>query len=203
MPGQGEEKILIAFRVIFGDPSDLTGGDAFAWVGAQLKLNSTSTIEFKLAKQFWKEKHSNVAAWAKRMHKQIKPNFMGLESNRKEDKRILKLYRTKFGMKYLQGVNTSSHLTEKTRQMGYAMDKVEQTDWLRKKMERGEISFPADPGPDMQELIDQIPQIVPMMTQTGQTTVRAQRGRHDDLFIAALHCTNIIRLFIEEQERLK
>lgn len=194
---------MIAFRVIFGDPSDLTGGDAFAWVGAQLKLDSSNTIEFKLAKQFWKEKHSNVVAWAKRMHKQIHPNFMGLESNRKEDKRILKLYRVKYGMKYLQGVNTSSNLTEQTRQMGYSMDKVEQTDWLKKKMLKGEISFPSVPGPDMEDLIDQIPQIVTMMTQSGQTTVKAQRGRHDDLYIAALHCTNVIRLFIEQQERLK
>jgi len=172
-------------------------------VGAQLKLDSSNTIEFKLAKQFWKEEHKNVAAWAKKTYKSIKPNFMGLESNRKDDKYILKLYRTKYGMNYLQGVNTSTNLTEKTRQMGYTMDKVAQTYWLQEKMKAGEIKFPSMPSKDMQEFIDQIPQIVPMMTQGGQTTVKATRGRHDDLYIAGLHCTNVIRLFIEQQERLK
>lgn len=193
---------MIGLKVIFGDPSDLTGGDAFAWVGAQMNLNDY-IIDFKLAKQFWKVPHSVCVGWAKKMHKSIQPNFMGLESNRKDDKAILKLYRNKYGMKYLQGVNTSSNLTEATRQMGYSMDKVEQTHWLKKKMEKDEVRFPSMPSKDMQELIDQIPQIVTMPTPNGGTTIKAHRGRHDDLYIAALHCTNIIRLFIENQSRLR
>ncbi len=175
---------MIGLKVVMADPSDLTGGDAFAWVGAQMNLDDY-IIDFKLAKQFWKVPHSICAGWAKKMHKQIQPNFMGLESNRKDDKAILKLYRNKYGMKYLQGVNTSSNLTEATRQMGYSMDKVEQTDWLKRKMEKDEVRFPAMPSKDMQELIDQIPQIVTIPTPNGGTTIKAQRGRHDDLYIAA------------------
>lgn len=194
---------MIALRVMFGDPSNLLGGDAFAWVGAQMNNDGENIIDFKLAKQFWKEDLKTVAAWTKRMHRQIHPNFIGLENNRREDKETLKLLQTKYNMSYIQGVHTSGKLTEETRQMGFAMDKVDQTYWFKDKIEKGEIRFPAVPGKDMQELIDQIPQIVPMMTQGGQTTVKALRGRHDDLFISALHCTNIIRLYIEQQERLK
>jgi len=55
----------------------------------------------------------------------------------------------------------------------------------------------------MQTLIDQIPQIAAITTANGSTTYKAQRGRHDDLFMAALHCCNFVRLFIEQQERMR
>lgn len=194
---------MIGLKVIMGDPSELTGGDAFAWVGAQLKLDGSNTIEFKLAKQFWNDSFDTVARWARKKHNIIRPNFMGMEVNRRIDKKIHKLFRTKYKMEYLQGVTTSSNLTEKTRQMGYTMDKPFMVHWLNDKIKDHEIIFPQFPTKDMQELIDQVPKIVELKTVGGQSTYKAQRGQHDDLFTAGLHCCNFIRLFIEQQERLK
>jgi len=194
---------MIGFTVIMGDPSELLGGDAFAWVGAQLKLDGNNTIEFKLAKQFWNGDLANVARYARRVYRLVKPNIMGLETNRRIDKQIHMTLRKKYKMPWLQSVIKSNNLTAKTRQMGYALDTNHQVHWLKDKMEAGEVSFPAVPSKDMEELIDQWPKIVEMPTLSGGTTYKAARGQHDDLFVAALHCSNVIRLFIEQQERLK
>ncbi len=194
---------MIGFTTIMGDPSELLGGDAFAWVGAQLKLDGSNTIEYKLAKQFWTGNLSNVANYAKRVYKLVQPNVMGMETNRRVDKQIHMTLRKKYKMPYLESVIKSNDLTEKTRQMGYTLDTNYQVHWLKDKMEAGEVSFPAVPSKDMQELMDQFPKIVEMHTPTGGTTHKAHRGQHDDLFVAALHCSNVIRLFIDQQDRLK
>jgi len=94
-------------------------------------------------------------------------------------------------------------MTEKARQMGYAMDKPFMVEWFKEKMDEQMFSFPGTPSKDMQELIDQIPKITRFMSPSGKTSYKAYRNQHDDLFMAALHCTNYIRLFIDQQARLK
>ena len=101
----------------------------------------------------------------------------------------------------IQYITTSGNLTEKTRQKGYAVDKPFMINWLKNKKKNHEILFTENPTKDMQELIDQIPKISQFITPGGQTSYKAYRNQHDDLFMAALHCTNFIRLYIEQQER--
>jgi len=183
-----------------GDPG--RSHDAFAWVGAQLKLDENAKIEFRLAKQFFKTKYSLVARYADKIHTLYKPNFMGIETNNR-GKDVLNLFHKKYDLTYLQGVSTSANMTEKSRQMGFAMDKPYMVHWFKEQMDLGTFSWPAAPSKDMQELIDQIPKIVSHKSPGGQTSYKAHRGQHDDLFMAALHCCNFIRLFIEQQDRLK
>lgn len=183
------------------DPSNLTGGDAFAWVGASFNLDDYK-IKFKLAKQFFNGPMKNVARYARNIHQLYKPNFMGLETNNR-GKDILKLFHRKYKLKFIQGVSTSANLTEKTRRMGYAMDKPFMVQWFKEMQLEHMFQFPAAPTPDMQELIDQIAKISEFKTPGGKTTYKAFRGQHDDLFMSALHCCNFIRLFIDQQMRLR
>ena len=105
-------------------------------------------------------------------------------------------------MAWLHGVNTSANLTDETRSKGYSMDKPYMVKWFAQKQDEDFFEFPDIPSKDMQTLIDQIPQIAAIPTANGSTTYKAQRGRHDDLFMAALHCCNFVRLFIKQQEKL-
>jgi len=191
---------MISLKVIMGDPG--RNVDAFAWVGAQLKLDPEAKIEFKLAKQFFKTPYRIVAQYAREIHAVHKPNLMGIETNNR-GKEVLTLFHRKYGLTFIQGINTSANLTEKTRQMGFTLDKPYMVQWFKEKMGEGMFAWPAAPTKDMQELIDQIPKITRQMSPSGQTKYAAYRGQHDDLFMAALHCCNFIRLFIDQQARLK
>ena len=192
---------MIAFSVVMIDPSLLKGGDYFAIVGARLTIGE-DTIKYKLAKQMNRGTFEDAARYLKRIHNTIHPNFMGMETNG-DGADILKLFKRKYHLNFIKGVSTSGTLTEKTRQMGHAMDKPFMVKWFAKRMREHKILFPAVPSKGMQEYIDQIPKIVAITTAGGQTSYKAYRGQHDDLFIAGLHCANIIRLFLEQQERLK
>lgn len=202
---------MIGIKVVMGDPSGTLDNlksntldiqhDPFGVIGV-LYNHGTHKIQFKLAKEFTNTNYGVIATYLKNVKKNIKPNFMGLETNNR-GKNILKLFREQYKMKYMYGVATSADLTEETNQKGYTMDKNFMVRWFIEKREEGFFEFPLSPTKDMQKFIDQIPQIVAMKTLTGATTYKAQRGRHDDLFMAALHCCNFIRLFIDQQERLK
>ena len=190
---------MIGLKVVMGDPG--RKGDPFGIVGTSFNLDDYK-IKFKLAKQFKNRPYSEVARYLQDIKNKIRPNFMGIETNNKGG-RLLKLYHEKYKMTWLHGINTAGDMTEKSRSKGYSMDKPFMVKWFAKKKDEGMFVFPDIPTVDMQELIDQIPQIVSIRTAGGQISYKAQRGRHDDLFVAALHCCNFIRLFIEQQERLK
>jgi len=202
---------MIGIKVVMGDPSGTLDNlnnntpdiqhDPFGIIGV-LYNHDIHKIQFKLAKEFTNTNYSVIAAYLKKVKQNIKPNFMGLETNNRGNN-ILKLFREQYGMRYMYGVNTSADLTEETNQKGFTMDKNFMVKWFVEKREEGLFEFPLSPTKDMQKFIYQIPQIVAMKTLTGATSYKAQRGRHDDLFMAALHCCNFIRLFIDQQERLK
>lgn len=203
---------MIGIKVVMGDPSGTLDNldnpkipdiqhDPFGVIGA-LYNHDRHKIQFKLAREFTNTSYGNIATYLKKVKQDIRPNFMGLETNNR-GKNILKLFREQYKMSYLYGVNTSGDMTEETRQKGFTMDKNFMVEWFIEKREEGLFEFPLSPTRDMQKFIDQIPQIVAVKTLTGTTSYKAQRGRHDDLFMAALHCCNFIRLFIEQQERLK
>jgi len=189
---------MIGLKVVMGDPART--GDAFAWVGASFNLDDYK-IKFQLAKQFFKTPYREVANYAIKIHNQIKPNFMGIETNN-QGNHVLRLFKEKYHMDWLKGVSTSANLKESTRAKGFTLDKPYQIGWFKQKLAEHDIVFPSVPTKDMQELIDQIPKISQFITPGGQTSYRAYRSQHDDLFMAALHCTNFIRLFIEQQKHL-
>ena len=137
---------MIGLKVIMGDPART--GDAFAWVGASFNLTDFK-IKFKLAKQFFDTPYSQVAKYAKSIHQEIKPNFMGIETNNR-GKNVLFLFHQKYGLNFIHGVSTSANMTEKTRSKGYTMDKPFMVHWFKEKMGRHEIIFPAAPPRDME-----------------------------------------------------
>ena len=103
---------MIGIKVVMADPSKLTLGDPFGIVGAQMKL-SNFKIEFKLAKIFQntpkfpkRYKLADVAKYLQDVRHQVHPNFMGLETNNMGGD-ILRVFRKKYKMDYLHGVNTS------------------------------------------------------------------------------------------------
>ena len=182
-----------------GDPG--RKHDPFGIVGVQYNLTKHK-IQFKLAKEFAKTPYGTVAKYLTKVHDTINPNFMGIETNNRGG-RVLKLYQEKYNMVWLHGVNTSANLTEETRSKGYSMDKPYMVKWFAQRQQEDFFELPDITGKDMQTLIDQIPQIAAILTANGSTTYKAQRGRHDDLFMAALHCCNFVRLFIKQQEKLR
>ena len=190
---------MIGLKVVMGDPGKHP--DPFAAVGA-LYRQDIDKIQFKLAKQFLNKPYGVVANYFIKVHKTIKPNFMGIETNNKGT-RILKLFREKYKMEWMHGVHTSGAMTEEARQKGFSMDKPFMVNWVRDKQKDHFFEFPSMPTKDMQELIDQWPKIVAVRTANGSTTYKAFRGQHDDLFMSALLCCNFIRLYIEQQDRLK
>jgi len=201
---------MIGLKVVMCDPAGKVSpfnddydikNDPFGIIGAEFDLNNYK-IRWRLAKQFKKDSFQNVAMYLKDVKNRVKPNFMGLETNN-NGLDILKLFHKKYKLNYIHGVTMSGNLTEKTRSKGYSVDKTFITKWFKKKHEEGMFEFPKNPTEDMIEFMNQIPKIIPIMTANGSTTYKAYRNQHDDLFVAALHCCNIIRLFIEEQERLK
>lgn len=200
---------MIGLRVVMCDPAGKVSpfndghdirNDPFAVVGAQFDIQKYK-IQWRLAKQFKRDSFQNVAMYLKGVKKKVNPNFMGMETNN-NGKDILKLFNQKYKLG-IHGVTMSNNLTEKTRTMGYAVDKNFITHWFKERYDDNMMEFPENPTEDMKEFMEQIPKIVPVMTANGSTTYKAYRGQHDDLFVAALHCCNIIRLFIEEQERMK
>ena len=201
---------MIGLKVVMCDPAGKVTpfhddydirNDPFAIIGAQFDI-SNYKIKWRLAKQFKRDSFQNVAMYLKDVKKKIKPNFIGMETNNNGGD-ILKLFHKQYHLNYIKGVTMSNNLTEEARDKGYAVDKNFITKWFKEKYEEGMFEFPKSPTEDMQEFMNQIPKIIPVMTANGSTTYKAHRGQHDDLFVAALHCCNIIRLFIDQQERLK
>lgn len=203
-------RMMIGLRVVMCDPAGKVTpfhdtydikNDPFAVVGAQFNLEKYK-IQWRLAKQFKKDSFQNVAMYLKGIKRKVKPNIMGMELNN-NGKDILKLFHQKYNMTHIKGVTMSNNLTDETKSRGYAVDKNDIIHWFKTTYEQGMHEFPKNPTSDMQEFINQIPKIVPVLTANGSTTYKAMRGQHDDLFLAGLHCCNIIRLFIEQQERMK
>jgi len=174
--------------------------DPFGVVGIHANL-ITKKIHVKLAKQFKKEKYETVANYLQSVKKKINPDFMGIETNNR-GKDILKLFESRYSLP-LHAVTTSSHLTENTRSKGFAMDKPFMINWFVEEKQKHNILFSPKPSKDMQTLIDQIPQIVSLKTLSGLTTHKAQRGRHDDLFMALLLCCHIALMYMNRYEMLK
>ena len=181
-------------KIVMGDPG--RSHDPFGIVGIDLDME-TGKIRPKLARQFIKTKYGIVANYLLTIEKKLRPQFMGIETNNR-GKNVQKLFSTKYNLQ-VAGVFTSSNLTEKTRERGESMDKPFMIHWLRDYIDDGMVEFPEHPSEDMQELINQHSQIVGINTMTGSVSYKAQRGRHDDLFMAFLLCCHMARLYLRRQ----
>ena len=174
--------------------------DPLGVVGIQANL-ITKKFHIKLARQFTNEKYVNVVNFLKSIKKKIHPDFMGIETNNR-GKDIQELFKIKYNLP-LTGINTSSHLTSKSRDKGLSMDKAFMIEWFAVQKQKHNILFSDNPSKHMSLLMDQIPQIGTMRTASGLTTYKAVRGRHDDLFLALLLCCHIALLYQKRYEQLK
>lgn len=164
----------------------------------------TRKIHVKLAKQI-KDKNKTIrlhktASYLIKIRNKICPDFMGAETNN-DGKDIIQSLK-KLGIS-LHGISTSGNLTDETRAKGLSMDKPFMIDWFQKSKQKHFILFPPKPSQDMQELIDQICQIVEIKTPAGTSSHKAQRGRHDDLFMALLLCCHVFLVLLEKYEELQ
>ena len=195
---------MTSLRVVCGDPG--RSGDPFAVVGVQYEHSNydgsgrtSHKIHIKLAKQFIKRPYSDVAKYLYTVQKNIRPNHMAIETNNR-GKRVLQLFKEKYKLQNIRGVATSSNMSETARNTTLTLDKAYMINWLKQKLEVEKmIVFPCDATGDIKELMNQIPQIVSYQTPSGRIGYHADRGRHDDLVMALLHCCNYIRIYIDRK----
>ena len=178
-----------------GDPG--RSADPFAVVGIELDMD-TGKIKVKLARQFIKTKYGIVADYLLTVRKQLRPNFIGIETNNR-GKKVLKLFHEKYNLK-IAGIFTSANLTAKTMERGETMDKPFMVKYLKEQLQNNMIEFPPNPSEDMAELLRQINEFVGIRNPSGHTTYKAMRGRHDDLIMSLLLCCHMARLYVKRQE---
>lgn len=178
-----------SLRVIIGDPG--RSNDPFGIIGLEATWPERK-IYTRLAKQFIKTDYDTVAKYFANLSKKIKPHIMLLEKNFDYDNVYPAFSKYKLPIKY---VTTSTSLTEKTRAKGWAVDKNYMMGWLQQEYKKHTVQFPENPNDDMAELINQRNQIVGITAPSGHVSYKAQRGRHDDLFMAKLIGCNAIRIW--------
>ncbi len=187
-------------RIIMGDPARTS--DPFGIVGIEGDLEK-DIIRVKLAKQFTErdanKRMARVCGYLQNIRDEIKPHYMGFESN--NDGHSIISYMKGKGLP-LHGITTSANLTAARRRGGYAMDKPRMIEWFSEYKDNHKIQFPEGGGADMEELIKQISLIVRQRTPTGNYTYRAERGRHDDLFMALLLCCHIYKVYMQKRTQV-
>lgn len=171
--------------IICGDPA--RRNDAFGIVGIQSDITK-DIIKIGLAKQFFNKPYGVVANYFTKIQNKLNPNFMGIETNYR-GKKLLQLFNHKYNLN-IKGIYTSSNLTEKTRVKGTVMDKSYMIKWFVQHKLNHKIKFPEILTPEMIILSNQMNDMIRIPTQTGYT-YKAQKGRHDDLFMSLLLCCHI------------
>lgn len=177
-------------RVLIGDPGKTN--DPFGVIGQEATWPSRQ-IFTRHAKQFIRKPYSDVADHFESLNKKLNFDLMLIEKNF-DYENVSKA----FAHLPITYVSTSSGLTEKTRALGWAMDKPFMINWLKTEHKKHTLQYPSKQSRDMVELENQRRQIVGISTPGGQTSYKAQRGRHDDLFMAELIGCNAIRIWWEQ-----
>lgn len=178
-------------KLLIGDPGK--SNDPFGVIG----LHATwpkKEIFVRYAKQFKKKPYRFVANEFKRLDNKLHFNLMLLEKNF-DYENVSKAFST-LPITY---VSTTGELTEEVRRKGWAVDKPYMIGWLKEAYTKHLIKFPKAPRDDMQELINQRSQIVGITAPSGHVAYKAQRGRHDDLFMAKLIGCNAVRIWWDLQ----
>ena len=177
--------LINSIKIVCGDPA--RRNDAFGIVGIQSDI-TLDIIKIGLAKQFFNQPYSIVAKYFTKIQNNLKPDFMGIETNYRGNK-LLQLFNNKYKLN-LKGIYTSSNLKEETRVKGKVMDKSYMINWFVQHKLHHKIKFPEIMTPEMTTLSKQIQDMIRIPTSTGYT-YKAQKGRHDDLFMALLLCCHI------------
>jgi len=178
-------------RILVGDPGRST--DPFGVI-AQEGTYPEKKIYTRHAKQFKKEPYHTVAKHFDTMHKKINFDMMIIEKNF-DYENVSKA----FAHLPIIYVSTSAGLTEKKRAQGWSVDKPYMIGWLKGQYTKHNVLYPSKQSPDMQELINQRNQIVGIKAPSGHVSYKAQRSRHDDLFMGELIGANAIRIWWDMQ----
>ena len=180
-------------RIVMGDPARKSDPSGFVGI---LGNCETGEIKVKLAREITNKnpdvRMANTVKFLRWIQKNVKPDFIGMETNNDGADIISRI--KKCGIT-VNGIATSSGLTEETRNKGLTMDKNYTIKQLAKMMKKHSVIFPGNSTKDMQKLISQIPQIVGIRGPTGNRTYKAMRGRHDDLFMALLLCVYVFLIY--------
>lgn len=178
-------------KLISGDPGK--SNDPFGVVGLVGTWPERKIIVTH-AKQFKRKSYARVANHFKNQWQKNDLDLLLIEKNF-DYENVSKAF-SDLPITY---VSTSGTLTEKSRAKGWAVDKPYMIGWLKDEYKAHTIKWPEIKNADMQELIDQRAQIVPITAPSGHVTYKAQRGRHDDLFMAKLIGCNAIRIWWDQQ----
>ena len=145
-------------------------------------------IRVRAARQFVQERYGVVARMLQVAQERICPDFMVIESNQRTGKRVVQLFREKYGLDVKPVYTTANMVSLRP----HAMDKPATVKFLKTRLKEKTIKFNLRAA-HMHILIDQINSIVSGRTPAGNVTYKGMRGRHDDLFSALLLNCHIIR----------
>ncbi len=176
---------LINPIIVMGDPA--RRNDAFGIVGIQSDIIN-DIVRIGFAKQFFNQPYRVVANYFQKIQNTLSPDFMGIETNYRGQK-LLQLFNNKYKLP-IKGIHTSSNLTEKTRSTGKVMDKSYMIKWFIQHKLAHKILLPEKMTYEMTVLENQMNDMIRIPTQTGYT-YKAQKGRHDDLFMGLLLCCHV------------
>lgn len=179
-----------SLRLLVGDPGRST--DPFGVIGMEATYPE-KIIHIRHARQFKNIPYSTIARHFSKMSKLIKPHMILIEKNFDYDN-VSKAF-THLPVKY---ITTGTGLTEQTRAKGWSVDKPYMVGWLKQQYKKHTIQLPSNPTEDMKELINQRNQIVGITAPSGHVSYKAQRNRHDDLWMAELIGSNAVRIWWEQ-----
>ena len=98
-------------------------------------------------------------------------------------------------------ITTSANLTSKKNSQGWAVDKPYMNKWLAREYPKNTVQWPQSKMTrDMQQLINQRSLMTGTTAPSGHTSYKAQRNRHDDLFMAKLIECNAIRIWMDNNQ---
>ncbi len=180
-----------SLRLLIGDPGRTT--DPFGAIGLEATWPK-KRIFVKYAKQFKRKPYRYVANEFRKLNNKIHFDLMILEKNF-DYERVSRAF-SSLDITY---VSTTGNMTEKARAKGWAVDKPYMIGWLKEQYPLHTIQFPKSPSADMEELLNQRNQIVGITAPSGHVSYKAQRGRHDDLFMAKLIGCNAVRIWWDLQ----
>lgn len=180
-----------SLKLLIGDPGKTN--DPFGIFGLQGTWPERK-IYPRYAEQLWHKPYSTVAKRFEFLQKKIKPDMTLIEKNFDHD-RVSKA----FSHLPITYVTMSNNLKEETRAKGWSVDKPYMMGWLKDEDAKHSIQYSLNPSKDMEEFVNQRNQIVGITAPSGHVSYKAQRNRHDDLFMCHVIGCNAIRLWWDQQ----
>lgn len=161
-------------------------------VGAELDGRS---FRIRMARRFVATGTAAIASFLLQVRESVRPAYIGMEKNGIGAGMITECRR--YGLDIRPYVTVARLGAKKRRDPG-ALDKNFMVEWTKSMLHSSRISFTqAKKGTDMAALHTEFKEIVGITTHTNHVKFQAMRGRHDDLFMAALAALNICRLAMD------